>query len=64
MQIKSLGTRFRPLQTKPLFPVAGQPLIEHHIEQLCEVDYINNFFPFSFLAQKLSRNLYFGILSV
>lgn len=34
-----LGTRFRPLQSKPLFPVAGQPLIEHHIEQLCEVSF-------------------------
>uniref|UniRef100_A0A1I7SBW9 NTP_transferase domain-containing protein n=2 Tax=Bursaphelenchus xylophilus TaxID=6326 RepID=A0A1I7SBW9_BURXY len=33
------GTRFRPLSLglpKPLFPVAGLPLIEHHIEQLCE----------------------------
>ncbi|KAL3084975.1 hypothetical protein niasHS_010044 [Heterodera schachtii] len=33
------GTRFRPLSLqlpKPLFPVAGVPLIEHHISQLCE----------------------------
>lgn len=30
-----LGTRFRPLSLdspKPLFPVAGLPLIQHHIE--------------------------------
>uniref|UniRef100_A0A914VP99 Nucleotidyl transferase domain-containing protein n=1 Tax=Plectus sambesii TaxID=2011161 RepID=A0A914VP99_9BILA len=32
------GTRFRPLsleQPKPLFPIAGFPTIQHHIEQLC-----------------------------
>jgi len=31
------GTRFRPLsleRPKPLFPVAGLPLIKHHIEAL------------------------------
>ena len=30
-----LGTRFRPLSLdipKPLFPVAGKPIIQHHIE--------------------------------
>lgn len=30
-----LGTRFRPLSLdipKPLFPIAGVPLIQHHIE--------------------------------
>ncbi|VDN43964.1 unnamed protein product [Gongylonema pulchrum] len=34
------GTRFRPLSLqlpKPLFPVAGVPLVEHHIEQLSKV---------------------------
>uniref|UniRef100_F1LH52 Mannose-1-phosphate guanyltransferase alpha-A n=1 Tax=Ascaris suum TaxID=6253 RepID=F1LH52_ASCSU len=34
------GTRFRPLSLqlpKPLFPIAGVPLIEHHIEQLSKV---------------------------
>lgn len=38
--IKLLGTRFRPLSLqlpKPLFPIAGVPLIEHHIEQLSKV---------------------------
>lgn len=35
MNISSLGTRFRPLSLdlpKPLFPVAGRPIIQHHIE--------------------------------
>ncbi|KAE9555290.1 hypothetical protein FO519_001541 [Halicephalobus sp. NKZ332] len=35
------GTRFRPLSLqlpKPLFPIAGVPLIEHHIDQLCELE--------------------------
>lgn len=35
------GTRFRPLSLdvpKPLFPVAGLPLIQHHIEALSQVD--------------------------
>lgn len=35
-----LGTRFRPLSLdipKPLFPVAGLPLIQHHIEALAAV---------------------------
>lgn len=30
-----IGTRFRPLSLdipKPLFPVAGRPVIQHHIE--------------------------------
>ncbi|CAL2029317.1 unnamed protein product [Caenorhabditis brenneri] len=34
------GTRFRPLSLqlpKPLFPIAGVPLIEHHIDQLCQL---------------------------
>ncbi|VDO83534.1 unnamed protein product [Onchocerca flexuosa] len=36
------GTRFRPLSLqlpKPLFPIAGVPLIEHHIEQLSKVNF-------------------------
>ena len=35
------GTRFRPLSLdvpKPLFPVAGLPMIQHHIEALSKVD--------------------------
>ncbi|KAI6183125.1 NTP-transferase domain-containing protein [Aphelenchoides bicaudatus] len=42
------GTRFRPLQSKPLFPVAGQPLIEHHIEQLCELKNLAEIFILGF----------------
>lgn len=35
-----LGTRFRPLSfevPKPLFPVAGVPMIQHHIEACAQV---------------------------
>ena len=35
------GTRFRPLSldvAKPLFPLAGLPMIQHHIEALSRVD--------------------------
>jgi mannose-1-phosphate guanylyltransferase len=37
----SKGTRFRPLSLdlpKPLFPIAGLPMIQHHVEALCKVD--------------------------
>ncbi|KAI6197921.1 NTP-transferase domain-containing protein [Aphelenchoides besseyi] len=45
------GTRFRPLSLqvpKPLFPCAGQPLIEHHISQLCELKNISEIFILGF----------------
>lgn len=35
-----LGTRFRPLSfevPKPLFPVAGVPILQHHIEACAKV---------------------------
>jgi mannose-1-phosphate guanylyltransferase len=34
------GTRFRPLSLdvpKPLFPVAGRPIVQHHIEACSKV---------------------------
>ena len=40
-----LGTRFRPLSLeipKPLFPVGGQPMIEHHIEACIQVGELKN----------------------
>ena len=36
------GTRFRPLSLetpKPLFPVAGFPIIHHHVEACAQVNY-------------------------
>lgn len=36
-----LGTRFRPLSLnlpKPLFPVAGYPIIQHHIEACAKLN--------------------------
>lgn len=38
------GTRFRPLSLdipKPLFPVAGVPMIQHHIESCSKVENLN-----------------------
>lgn len=43
-----VGTRFRPLSLelpKPLFPVAGYPIIHHHIEACSKVRIQNNFIP-------------------
>ena len=36
----SVGTRFRPLSLdcpKPLFPIAGQPMIYHHVSALARL---------------------------
>jgi NDP-sugar pyrophosphorylase family protein len=37
----SKATRFRPLSLdlpKPLFPIAGLPMIQHHVEALSKID--------------------------
>ncbi|KAI9031249.1 nucleotide-diphospho-sugar transferase [Hyaloraphidium curvatum] len=37
----SIGTRFRPLSfttPKPLFPIAGLPMIRHHVDALAQVE--------------------------
>ncbi|GAV02460.1 hypothetical protein RvY_13023 [Ramazzottius varieornatus] len=57
------GTRFRPLSLdtpKPLFPVGGVPMIQHHIEACCKVPdlkeilLIGNFQPNEQLSQFVS----------
>ena len=55
----SKGTRFRPLSLdipKPLFPVAGLPVIQHHIEACSEVKNLNEILIIgSYLASDLSH---------
>ncbi|VDM93657.1 unnamed protein product, partial [Onchocerca ochengi] len=49
------GTRFRPLSLqlpKPLFPIAGVPLIEHHIEQLSKLGAITEIYLLGFYPAK------------
>ena len=53
-----VGTRFRPLSLelpKPLFPVAGYPVIYHHIEA-CSKVWTPNILCTSQIAQKTSYN--------
>ena len=50
-----LGTRFRPLSLevpKPLFPVAGYPLVEHHIAA-CKKVFFSFFFTILFVIRLL-----------
>ncbi|CAB3407729.1 unnamed protein product [Caenorhabditis bovis] len=50
------GTRFRPLSLqvpKPLFPIAGVPLIEHHIDQLCQLSGLSEIFLLGFYSPEL-----------
>ncbi|KAL3997599.1 Nucleotidyl transferase family protein [Acanthocheilonema viteae] len=49
------GTRFRPLSLqlpKPLFPIAGVPLIEHHIEQLSKLALVTEIYLIGFYPAK------------
>ncbi|CAI5438627.1 unnamed protein product [Caenorhabditis angaria] len=50
------GTRFRPLSLqlpKPLFPIAGVPLIEHHIDQLSQLSGLSEIFLLGFYSSDL-----------
>ncbi|GMR53154.1 hypothetical protein PMAYCL1PPCAC_23349, partial [Pristionchus mayeri] len=57
------GTRFRPLSLqlpKPLFPIAGVPLVEHHIDQLAQLPALSEivllgFYPAEEFAQFCER---------
>jgi len=54
------GTRFRPLSLevpKPLFPVAGYPLVEHHISACKKVEDIDEIILLGFyqLDDQISR---------
>uniref|UniRef100_A0A1I7VMZ1 NTP_transferase domain-containing protein n=1 Tax=Loa loa TaxID=7209 RepID=A0A1I7VMZ1_LOALO len=49
------GTRFRPLSLqlpKPLFPIAGVPLVEHHIEQLSKLAAVTEIYLIGFYPAK------------
>ncbi|CAD6184180.1 unnamed protein product [Caenorhabditis auriculariae] len=50
------GTRFRPLSLqlpKPLFPIAGVPLIEHHIDQLSQLSGLSEILLLGFYSPDL-----------
>ena len=60
------GTRFRPLSLdvpKPLFPVAGIPIVQHHIEALSQVDGVKEVLLLGIIVKKhttsFSDNIYF-----
>jgi len=69
------GTRFRPLSLgipKPLFPVAGIPIVQHHIEALALIESVKEvlllgFFPASEMStfvddmNRLYKNLNYVI---
>jgi mannose-1-phosphate guanylyltransferase len=50
----SVGTRFRPLSMdipKPLFPIAGHPIIYHHVAALAKVQGMKEIFLIGFFEQ-------------
>jgi mannose-1-phosphate guanylyltransferase len=52
----SKATRFRPLSLdlpKPLFPIAGLPMIQHHVEALCKVEGLSEIILMGFFDQTL-----------
>jgi len=52
----SVGTRFRPLSLslpKPLFPIAGEPIIRHHIDALVKVDSIREILLVGFFENEI-----------
>ncbi len=52
----STGTRFRPLSMdlpKPLFPVAGNPIIYHHIAALAKIKEMKEIFLIGFYEQSV-----------
>ena len=55
-----LGTRMRPLTDncpKPLLPVAGKPLIVHHIEQLVKLDILDIVINHAYLGYMIEEAL-------
>jgi mannose-1-phosphate guanylyltransferase len=54
----SKGTRFRPLSLdlpKPLFPIAGLPMIQHHVEALCKVEGLTEIILMGFFDETLFK---------
>lgn len=52
----SVGTRFRPLTLtlpKPLFPIAGEPIIRHHIDALVKVESIKEILLVGFFENEI-----------
>jgi hypothetical protein len=55
----SRGTRFRPLSLnvpKPLFPVAGAPIIEHHLAALAKIDGLKEVLIIGFFEDNVFAN--------
>ncbi|RKP25166.1 nucleotide-diphospho-sugar transferase [Syncephalis pseudoplumigaleata] len=56
----SRGTRFRPLSLncpKPLFPIANQPFIFHHLSALSKVDELREVFLIGFFEDSVMRQV-------